>query len=407
MRLYGMIVLLSIFAWASMAADLKLQKKDVLLYESCESLTSNCQGVKVSPSIQVEAEGKYGKAYRIERRTVNEMVNGDFAEQDSDAWAYRDNAEWQSSGGIGNSSCLKINGGDIAAPLTGLKPGCANAFSFYAKSAGSTGESSVSVSWEAGGKTVVAVKDRKLDSNFARIMLPLAAETDALSVIISVKGTVVIDNAQLDKGVSFFNSYAPPGKMRGADIIEIPVSGKYFSPAKGAFSCWINVPWLNPEVAGDTVCTFFGVTNAETKIKKWGATSVIEINGIPKQKLSDKLAGTVNAYMVDTENRAVSAGENISNLKLDKGPWHLWVVNWEVKDGRIQFSMYLDGDKLSIRKELPLGPCKVPVTITAGYGAGGYLNGLMDDFAIFSRPLTEAEIMAVYKSLQPLSAMLE
>ncbi len=405
MRLYGMM-LLAALAGTVMADDANLQKKDILLYEPCESLKSDNPGIKISDSIKIEAQGKYGKAYRIERRTLNAMANGDFAQKESDSWVYRDNAVWQPSGGIGNSSCLKISGGDVSAPLTGLKPGSANAFSFYAKNADPAAEASVSVSWESGGKQNSIVQDRKLGNDFERIMLPLTAETDSGTVVISVKGAVVIDDAQLDKGVGFFNSYAPPGQRRGCDIIEIPVNGKYFSPEKGAFSCWINVPWLNPEIAGDSVCTFFGVTNAETKIKRWGATSIFGVCGIPKQP-SDKLAGTVNAYTVDAENRIIGASENLANLKLDGGPWHLCVVNWELKNGKMQFAMYLDGDKLKISKEQPFGPCKVPISITVGYCNGGYLNGLLDDFAIFNRPLTEAEIMYIYKSDKPLSAMLK
>lgn len=406
MRLYGMMLLASL-AGTVMAEEANLQTKNVLLYEPCESLKSENAGVKIANSIQVESQGKYGKAYRIERRTLNSMINGDFAQKESNAWAYRDNADWQQSGGIGGGSCLKINGGDVSAPLTGLKTGTANAFSFYAKNAGQSEDASVSVCWESGGKQNIMVKDRKLGNDFERIMLPLTAESDSGTVVISVQGAILIDNAQLDKGVGFFNSYSPPGKLRSCDIIDIPVSGKFFSPEKGSFSCWVNVPWLNTEVAGDTVCAFFGVANAEPKIKKWGAVNIIGVSGIPKNRPSDKLAGTVNAYTVDVENRVVGARENMANLKLGDGPWHLWVVNWELKDGKMQFAMYLDGDKLKINKEQPFGPCKVPVSITVGYSGGGYLNGLMDDFAIFNRPLTEAEIMAIYKSSQPLSAMLK
>ena len=406
MKIYGLLLVVA-FGSSVVAQDITLSKKDVLLYEPCESLESSNPGVKIANSIQVEEQGKYGKAYRIERRTLNEMVNGDFAQKESSSWIYRDNAAWQPSGGVGDSSCLKINGGDVSAPLTKLKPGSPNAFSFHAKNAGPAAEASVSVSWESGGKQNSIIKDRKLGSNFERIMLPLTAEADSGTVIISVKGAVLIDNAQLDKGLGFFNSYTPPGQLRNCDIIDIPVNGKYFSAEKGAFSCWINVPWLNPEVAGDTVCTFFGVTNAEPKVNKWGATFIATACGIPKPKASDKLAGTFNACMVDVENRSIGASENLANLKLDGGPWHLCVINWELKDGKMQLSMYMDGDKLKINKEQPFGPNKVPVSITVGYSGGGYLNGLMDDFAIFNRPLTEAEIMAIYKSAQPLSAMLK
>lgn|GEM_PF-4542179 len=405
MKIYGLLLFLALAG--NLAAQESLSKKDVLLYEPCESLKSDNPGVKVADSIKVETQGKYGRAYRIERRTLNEMVNGDFAQKESSSWVYRDNAAWQPSGGIGDSSCLKINGGDVSAPLTGLKPGSANAFSLYAKNADPAAAASISVSWESGGKQSSIVKDRKLGNDFERILLPLTAEADSGTVVISVQGAILIDNAQLDKGLGFFNSYAPPGQMRNCDIIDIPVNGKYFSAAKGAFSCWINVPWLNPEVAGDTICVLFGVTNAEPKIKKWGATSILAISGIPKPKPSDKQAGTINAGMLDVDYRIIGTNENLANLKLDEGPWHLCVVNWELKDGKMQFAMYLDGDKLKINKEQPFGPNKVPVSITVGYSGGGYLNGLMDDFAIFNRPLTEAEIMAIYKSPQPLSAMLK
>ena len=406
MKLYGMMLLVTL-AGTVTADEISLQHGNVLLYEPCEALKSNNPGVQIPSSIQVEAQGKYGKAYRIERRTLNEMVNGDFAQKESNSWICRDNGAWQPSGGIGDSSCLKINGSDVSVPMTSLKSGSVNAFSFYVKKADPAADASISVRWESGGKQNDIVKDRKLGSDFERIMLPLTAESDSGTAIISVNGTVLIDNAQLDKGLGFFNSYASPGQMRGCDIIDIPADGKYFSPDKGAFSCWVNVPWLNPEIAAETICVMFGVTNAEPKVNKWGATTIIGINGIPKQKPSDKPTGTLNSFMLDSENRVISAGENIANLKLDAGPWHFMVVNWELKDGKMQLSMYLDGDKLKINKEQPFGPSKVPVAITVGYSAGGYLNGLLDDFAIFKRPLTEAEIMAIYKSSQPLSAMLK
>ncbi len=406
MKLYGMM-LLTALAGAAVAEDVNLQKKDVLLYEPCESLKSNNPGVKIPSSIQVEEQGKYGKAFRIERRTLNEMCNGDFSLKESDAWIFRDNAAWQPSGGIGDSPCLKISGGDISAPLTGLKAGVPNAFSFFAKKPAYATEATLSVTWESGGKQDTLLKNRKLGNDFERIMLPLTAEADSGTVTISVNGEVLIDNVQLDKGLGFFNNYAPPGKMRGCDIIEIPVNGKYFSPGKGAFSCWINVPWLNPDVAGDTICAFFGVANAAPKVRKWGATTIIEVNGFPKPKSSDARTGTLNAYTLDSENRVVAASENMGTLKLGTEPWHLWVVNWELKDGKMQLALYVDGDKLRIRREQPFSSCKVPTSITAGYSNGGYLNGIMDDFAIFNRPLTEAEIMAIYKSSQPLSAMLK
>jgi hypothetical protein len=83
------------------------------------------------------------------------------------------------------------------------------------------------------------------------------------------------------------------------------------------------------------------------------------------------------------------------------------VFTWEVKDGKALISLNIDDGKTKLTKEQPFGPLKKPEIINVGYVSGAYLNGEMDDFAIFNRPLTDAEVSAIYKSSQPLSAMLK
>lgn len=405
MRNYGFLLVLFLYG-SVIAQENSISKKDILLYEPCETLKSDNQGVKIADAIQIEDQGRYGKAYRIER-PWNSVKNGDFAQKDMAPWVYRDNASWQPDGGVDNSSCIKVSAGDISLPLTGLNQNSVNAFSFYAKKSDPASESTVSVCWESGGKQNILIKDRKLGNDFERITQVLSSPSDSGTLIISVNGAALIDNAQLDRGHGFFNSFKSNIKMSYYKAIDVPVNGKYFSAAEGSFSCWIKTPWMNPEVAGNEVCTFFFANNAEQKIRKWGSTYVIGVCGIPRKNQSDKIAGTLNAYTVDAENHVVAVSNNLDVLKFDENQWHLLAVTWKLKDGKMNISMYMDGDKLKINKELPFGQCKPPVELIIGSGNGGFLNGLIDDVAIFNRPLTEAEIMTIYKSSQPLSAMLK
>jgi len=134
---------------------------------------------------------------------------------------------------------------------------------------------------------------------------------------------------------------------------------------------------------------------------------MLSISCIPNTVKGDK-SGTLNAYIIDAENRIVSIGENLNNISVDNSvEWHLLVFTWEVKDGKALISLNIDDGKTKLTKEQPFGALKKPEIINVGYVAGAYLNGEMDDFAIFNRPLTDAEVSAIYKSSQPLSAMLK
>jgi len=217
-------------------------KDSIIFKEDCEDLKSPYPGVKISSSIKVLENGKFGKCFRIERRTVNTLANGDFKQKESDSWLYRDNAVWQAKGGIKNSPCLKINSGEVVIPVTGLKKDSANAFSFYAKS---PENAAVSIVWECGGKENILIKDLKIGKSFTRIEAPFGALADSGSLHIQVAGAVLIDNAQIDKGVNFFNSFSTPLQRRNVDWIEIPADGRFFNAEQGAVSTWLNVPWLS------------------------------------------------------------------------------------------------------------------------------------------------------------------
>ncbi|OGV48485.1 MAG: hypothetical protein A2017_14155 [Lentisphaerae bacterium GWF2_44_16] len=385
-----------------------LLKKDLLYYENCESLKSVYPDVKVQQSIVVEEKGKFDKCFRIERRTLNTLDNGDFAKKESDAWIFKNNAEWKENGGCGNSSCLQLDNGEVSIPLTDLKPDSANAFSFYVKKTDvSADAAALTVTWDCRGKDTELLKDFNVPTEMEGVKLCIMPENDAGTINISVKGQVIIDNAQLDRGVNFFNSFATPGKTRPCDWIEIPANGKYFNPEQGSISCWVNVPWLDKNAVSESICAIFAAKNAPERIKKWGDDTVMALSCIPKQKVNDKTKGMFHAISIDAENRVSGLSESLDKFQTDSSnPWHHIVYNWQVKDGKINVSLYVDG-KIMLTKEQLFGPVKKPVLIYVGYASGAYLNGLLDDFAIFGKPLNESEINKIYNSNKPLSTLLK
>ncbi len=379
--------------------------KSISFYEDCEDLKSPSPGVTISSSIAIEDKGKYGKCMRIERRTVNALANGDFKQKDSDAWLYRDNAVWLKNGGINNSSCLQISGGEIVVPVTGLKKDSVNAFSFYAKS---PGQAVVSVSWDAAGKETSLVKDVNIGKSFVRVKVPFRATADAGSLRIQVKGVIIIDNAQLDKGVSFFNSFSSPLQRRSVDRIEIPANGKYFAEKQGAISVWLNVPWLNDkETVSDSICGLFVVDNAEKRKKKWGDHVIMGINCIPRKKYTDNSRNSqFHFYTIDAKNRVCPISLKLQDMaSAAASGWRHVVCNWQLTDdGKMKTELWLDGKK-QVERIKPFGPVKKQKFIWIGYANGAYLNGLMDDLAIFNRPLTADEIQQINSSDKPVSQL--
>ena len=380
-------------------------KSSIIFQEDCEDLKSPYPGVKVSSSIKIMKDGKFGKCLRIERRTVNALANGDFKKKESDAWLYRDNAAWQKKGGIKNSSCLKITGGEVVVPVTGLKKSSANAFSFYAKS---PDKGVISVSWEANDKEVSLVKDINIGKTFTRIKVPFGATADAGSLRIQVTGVVIIDNAQLDKGVNFFNSYSTPLKRRGVDMIKIPANGKFFKAKQGAVSVWLKVPWLNnKDVVSNSICGVFVVNNEAKRIKKWGDHVIMGTSAIPRKKVTEKLRKSqFHFHTIDAKNRVCPVSARLIDLEpAAKSGWRNLVMNWQLgQDGKMSTSLWIDGKKLA-EKTKPFGPVKKQKFFWVGYVNGAYLNGLMDDFVLFNRPLTADEIKLINTSNKPISQL--
>ena len=382
-------------------------KDAVSFYEDCEDRSSSYPGVKISSSIAVIDGGRFSRCFKMERRTYNALPNGDFMNKTSGSFLYRDNAKWRQHGGIDNSSCLEITGGEVVIPLVELEKNSANAFSFYAKS---NTNATISVSLESEGKTNTLMDNIAIGNAFKRIDVPFAAHGDSASLRLNVSSSIIIDDAQLDKGVNFFNSFSKPLKLRNVDTISIPADKQFFDAAKGAVSAWVNVPWLNSKnIISNSSCCLFAVKNAKKKINKWGDHIVMVMNCIPQNKPdTERDNSLLYFFTIDSEERPCKVSERLLKLPdTTESGWRHLVYNWELKsDDNMKISIWLDGEKLTETSK-PFGPVKKPEFINIGYFDGAYLNGLVDDFAIFNRPLTEVEIQKLFNSNTPISHILQ
>jgi hypothetical protein len=223
---------------------------------------------------------------------------------------------------------------------------------------------------------------------------------DAGTLRLKVSGDVLIDNVQLEKSATYANTFSEPLKMRGVDVITIPNSGKYLDPQKGAVSCWVNAPWIDGSEKSDQGGTILGVQWLQPDYNGWGRYTVLTINSWHKSKLNKVAQGNLYMVMVDRQKRALEVSIPLDRIKPAK--WHLLVCNWKYENDQMTGEIYVDGTDISATKTVPFGPLKPVDSITVGYCGGGYLDGSMDDLAIYGRPLTKAEVATIFEYGKPL-----
>ena len=100
----------------------------------------------------------------------------------------------------------------------------------------------------------------------------------------------------------------------------------------------------------------------------------------------------------------------ICALKLNELPapaadnWYHFVFNWKAEKGFMTTSIIVNGEKIFNKK----GICRdveKNKDFTVGYVTGAYLNGILDDFGLFSEPLTPAEAKKIFSANAPLSTI--
>jgi len=386
--LAGAVLTLAFLAASCTAAPLK---DSMLLYVDGESLKSPYPGVNIQQSIRV-VDGKFGKALLMERRTLNIVSNGDFASAVMDGWILS-GAERVAVGGVENSACLSANDGAVVAiPLTNLVVNSPYAFSFYAKS---QKVGSITVQFSAGGQVKQLGRFDVPSGDFSRFVTSFYPDTDAGTLRLIVSKGAFMDNVQLEQGVTYANTFSTPLKMRLCDWITVPTDGKYLDQKQGAVSCWVNVPWMEDKEFSDGGKTIFWA-GADNKTAL--GTSIWTRS--KKNKL-DK--GNMFLLIYGEQSPGITIGAGLNEVK--PAAWHYVVFNWKYSNGQMTGEIFIDGTSVHVTKTGVFGEFRPVREIFIGYANGAYLDGKLDDFAIWSRPLTKEEVLSIYSSGKPLSAL--
>ena len=395
----GVAITLMAVAASCTSASLK---DSMLLYVDGESLVSTYPGVAISQSIRVVDGSKFGKALLMERRTLNLAPNGDFKAENMDGWILS-GADRVVTGGIQNSPCLSAKDGAVAAlPLTELGVKSAYAFSFYSKSVKA---GKIIVELSMGGSVKELARIDTPAGDFARTVVSFCPDQDSGTIRLKVSGEALIDNVQLEKGATFANSFSEPLKMRGCDWITVPAGGVYFNQKQGSISCWVNAPWLENKEFSDCGGAIFSAACDKPEYTGWGANTAMNMIAWPKSKKGGVEQGNMHHVMVDRTKGMLSASFGLDQVKPSATGWHHMVFNWKYENNQMTSEIFVDGKSVHTSKTGSFGALKPVDKIYIGFTQGSYLDGKLDDFAIWGRPLTEDEIRSIYSSNKPLSAL--
>ena len=316
-------------------------------------------GVKsISSSVRL-VPGKFGKGMLFERRTVNSFKPADVILGDGVKLS-------------GKNNTLVMPADSMAAlPLTAVRPKSPCTFSFRYK-----GEGTITVTFN--GETAATLKAGSSYQNAVVVVVP---EEDSGSLKVRTDKPVELTDVMFDKSIGFANTYHAPGPMRNVDTIMLDPA--LFNPKSGAISCWLKTPWLKKDAK-------YASANVLLRARDKNGN---DAQGIYVSNWSNEL------YFIyyGPNRQSASTALKIDELPESKDGWYHFVFNWKEEKGNIVLSTILNGEKVFTARKL----CKPAVgakEFSLGYVNGGYINGTMDDLAIFSAPLTKEEAKKIFNS---------
>ncbi len=402
--LFFQIVFLSFFwAFTAIAGTAEL-KNALLFYDDCDDRKNPDKNVRLRTGLPPEP-GKFGNALRIRRRMVNLAANGDFEKPLSDNWILSGNAKLLENKGVKNGRGIMLRDGASAAlPLPKLRPGGLYSISFSACAVpGKENDAKVSLELSSGTQTVKPLEKVSVsDSGFARFQAAVKSADDCGTLRLrAAKGAIIIDKISIIAGDNREDSFTPPLKMLSRDGIFVPV--EYIDVKSGSFSCWIKAPWLrtgfeNTYPAGILEVAAERPENVRKNIPH-NALGIIcwfsRKKNVPRKKMHLVAKGKSGSY--------AETSIDLNKLTSDTEKWYHFVFNWWRKGRKMHLQIYVDG-KLRISAERPFnGQDRSPKRMIIGFCGGAYLNGLIDECAIFKRPLTAEEVKSLSESNSPLS----
>ena len=340
------------------AADLKL-------HINADSMKPAAGVKSVSGSIRL-VPGKFGKAMLVERRTVNSFKPSDVILGDGVKLSGK------------NNTLVMPADSMVALPLTAVRPKSPCTLSFRYK-----GEGKITVTFN--GESAGTFEAGKEYKDAAVVIVP--AE-DSGSLKIRTDKPVELTNVMFDKGIGFANTYHAPGPMRNVDSISLDPA--LYTPKSGAISCWLKTPWLKKDAK-------YASANVLLRARDKNGN---DAQGIYVSNWSNEL------YWIyyGPNRQSVSTGLKMHELPESKDGWYHLVFNWKEEKGHIVLSTIVNGEKVFTARKL----CKVSANakeFTLGYVNGGYINGVMDDFALFSAPLSKEAAKKIFDSKEPVNKL--
>ena len=109
----------------------------------------------------------------------------------------------------------------------------------------------------------------------------------------------------------------------------------------------------------------------------------------------------------DAAKRQHALNMNFDEIKDTADNWHLFVFNWKTESSSLKFDIYVDGVQQHVSKSAVWGPALNASETSFGYGGGGYINGSVDDIALFNRPLGDDEIKLISEAKKSLSEIIK
>jgi len=382
------------------AADLDALRAAVTYYQPCDSLKPNVEGEKVHPNPQLQP-GKFDQAFLMEQRwSLNVLKDPTCEGAPADAWILIGAPQRLKEGGWSKPGCFQIdNANYLRQAVDGLKKDSLHCLSVYARSP-DAGQVVLTVT--CGGDTS-SFESKPLAPDYQRLHLSFRAKSVAATVTLRGKDDrkIIVDAAQLDSGRSWPRDFLPEtGKPAGTEWVEIPARPEIFDPMKGAIAFWLLPKWLDGESDGGMA--FFNAQTTEQAKDYASRKNFISI-GAYRKPGKKGYENALNVSFRDSEAKAFGyTPVDFDKNEYKAGEWMHVVVTWSIVPSQDSTSeCFINGKKVGV-KQFRGAAIAPPQEITMGYSGGAYADGLMDDFYIFNRPLTEDEAAALYALGKPL-----
>ncbi|NOY79423.1 MAG: DUF4838 domain-containing protein [Kiritimatiellaeota bacterium] len=375
-------------------------RRALTYYQPCESFKATLPGENVHPQ-PLLFPGRFGRAFRMEQRwALNRLRDPLFEHAPGGAWIAVGRPRRIEQEGPDDSATVGVTRtAYLRQVVTGLKPGQVHCLSVHARS-------------PRGGRLQLAVKSGAVrrrgtagvDANDWRRFY-LSFTSGATTATVTLRGAddreVWVAGAQCEAGKSWPRALLPKTAKPGpCEWVDIPARPEVFNPMKGAVAFWCLPEWLDETAAGGM--GFFRAEVPQPGVRYAKKTNFISI-GAYRYPGRKGWENGFNLYFRDCNGRGVTfVPVCFDDVRLPRGQWTHLVFSWEiVPGGDSRCTAWLNGRKAG-EKVMHLGAVMPPASITMGYSGGAYADGLLDEFCIFDRPLTDEEAAALFRSNHPL-----